>query len=178
LSALFPSCAPTLSVPPSPPISSSATSHPRSPRRGHAHVHAFSGHVHAPAPLLSPAPCSPTSPLSFAPSAKPSRPLSLALPTRAGSSTTARRQPLPVLLPPSHQRPVQCHGELRLAVSCSGHPSVCPFPLCCVRSALTRAIFAQPEPRHRRPVESLRLRRCFTTPALPLKVSNLPVPLI
>jgi hypothetical protein len=34
-------------------------------------------HVCAPAPLLSLAPCSPTSPLSFAPSAKSSRPLSL-----------------------------------------------------------------------------------------------------
>jgi hypothetical protein len=31
---------------------------------------------------------------------------------------------------------------------------------------------------HRRPVEPLRLRRCFATPALLLEVSNLPVPLI
>jgi hypothetical protein len=69
-------CACSLSVPPSPPVSSSSTSRPRSPHRGRAHVHAFSGHVHAPAPLLSPAPCSPTSPLSFAPSAQLSRPLS------------------------------------------------------------------------------------------------------
>jgi hypothetical protein len=78
------------------------------------------------------------------------------------------------------QRPrlVQCHGELRLTVSCSGHPSVRPLPLCLVRSALTGAIFAQPEPRRRRPVESLRLCRCFVTPALPLKVSNPLVPLI
>jgi hypothetical protein len=104
--------------------------------------------------------------------------LSLALPTRAGSSATARRRPLPVLRPPSRPRPVQCHGELRLAVSCSGHPPVCPLPLCLVRSALTRAIFAQPESRRCCPVESLRLRHCFVTPALPLKVSNLPVPLI
>jgi hypothetical protein len=36
----------------------------------------------------------------------------------------------------------------------------------------------QPEPRHRHPVESPCLRRCFTMPALPLKVSNLLVPLI
>jgi hypothetical protein len=32
--------------------------------------------------------------------------------------------------------------------------------------------------RHRRPVEPLRLRRCFATPALLLEVSNLSVPLI
>jgi hypothetical protein len=54
----------------------SSTSHPRSPRRGRAHVRAFSGHDRAPAPLLNPAPCSPTSPLPFAPSAQLSRPLS------------------------------------------------------------------------------------------------------
>jgi hypothetical protein len=55
---------------------------------------------------------------------------------------------------------------------------VCPLPLCFVRSELTEAIFAQPEPRRRRPVASLRLRRCFVTPAFPLMVSNPPVPLI
>jgi hypothetical protein len=55
---------------------------------------------------------------------------------------------------------------------------VCPFPLCCVRSMLTRAIFAHPEPHRHRPVEPMRLRRCFATPALLLEVSNLPVPLI
>jgi hypothetical protein len=103
--------------------------------------------------------------------------LSLALPTCAGSSATTRRRSLPVLRPPSRLRPVKCHGQLRLSVSCSGHPSVCPFPLCCVRPVLTGAIFAQPESHHRRPIESLRLRRCFATPALPLKVSNPPVPL-
>jgi hypothetical protein len=54
----------------------SLTSRPRSPRRGRTHVRAFSVHVRAPAPLLSLAPCSPTSPRSFAPSAKSSRPLS------------------------------------------------------------------------------------------------------
>jgi hypothetical protein len=104
--------------------------------------------------------------------------LSLALPTRARSSTTAHHRPLPVLWPPSRPCPVQCHGELRLTVSCSRHPSVCPFPLYCVRSMLTGAIFAQPEPRCHRPIESLLLRRCFATPSLPLKVSNPPVPLI
>jgi hypothetical protein len=100
------------------------------------------------------------------------RPLpdSLALPTA--------RRPLPVLRPPSRPRSVQCHGELRLTASCSRHPSVRPLPLCLVRSALTGAIFVQPEPRRRRPVESLRLYRCFANPALPLKVRNQPVPLI
>jgi hypothetical protein len=36
----------------------------------------------------------------------------------------------------------------------------------------------QSELRHHRPVEPLRLRRCFTTPTLLLEVSNLPMPLI
>jgi hypothetical protein len=54
----------------------SLTSRPRSPRRGRAHVRAFSSHIHALTPLLSPMPCLPTSPRSFVPSAKPSRPLS------------------------------------------------------------------------------------------------------
>jgi hypothetical protein len=66
----------SLSVPPPPPVSSSSTSRPQSPRRGRAHDRAFSGHVRVPAPLLSLAPCLPTSPLSFAPSAQPSHPLS------------------------------------------------------------------------------------------------------
>jgi hypothetical protein len=65
-----------LSAPPTPPISSSLTSRPRSPRRGRAHVRAFSSHDRAPAPILNPVPCSPTSPLPFAPSAQLSRPLS------------------------------------------------------------------------------------------------------
>jgi hypothetical protein len=70
-------CSPaSLSVSPTPPVSSSSTSCPRSPRHGRTHVRASSGHIHAPAPLLSPAPCSPISPLSFAPSARLSRPLS------------------------------------------------------------------------------------------------------
>jgi hypothetical protein len=54
----------------------SLTSRPRSPRRGRAHDRAFSSHVPVPAPLLTPAPCSPTSPRSFVPSARLSRPLS------------------------------------------------------------------------------------------------------
>jgi hypothetical protein len=53
----------------------SLTFRPRSPRRGRTHDRAFSGHVRAPAPLLSPAPSSPSPPLSFAPFAQLSRPL-------------------------------------------------------------------------------------------------------
>jgi hypothetical protein len=153
------------------------TSRPRSPRCGRAHVRAFFGHVPVPAPLLSPHPARPPSLAHLRPLPNPLA-LSLALPTHAGSFATARRRSLPVMRPPSRSRPIQCHGELRLAASCSGHPSVCPFPLCFVRSTLTRAISTQPEPRHRRLVASLCLRRCFATPTLPLKVSNPPVPLI
>jgi hypothetical protein len=104
--------------------------------------------------------------------------ISLALPTRTGSSTTVRRRLPPVPRPPLRPCPVQCHGELHLAISCSGHPSVCPLHPCCVRSTLTRAFSCTAGVRHRRLVESLRLRRCFVTPALLLEVSNLLVPLI
>jgi hypothetical protein len=72
-------------------------------------------------------------------------------PTRAGSSATARRRPMPIPWPPSRPCPVQCHGELRHTVSCSGHPSVCPLPPCCVGSTLTGAVFAQLEPCRCRP---------------------------
>jgi hypothetical protein len=104
--------------------------------------------------------------------------LSLALPTRVESSVTAHRRLLPVLRSPSCLCPVPCHSEFCLAVSCSRHPSVCPSPLWFVRSALTGAILAQPAPRRRRPVVSLRLCRCSVAPALPLKVSNPHAPLI
>jgi hypothetical protein len=124
----------------------------------------------SPATLLSPAPCSPTSPLSFAPSAQ--------LPARTESSATVRRRPPPVLWSPLRSCPVQCHGELRLAVSYSGHPSVCPLPPCCARSVLTEAFSCAARVCHRRPVESMCLHRCFAMPALLLEVSNLPVPLI
>jgi hypothetical protein len=179
LSALFPSRTPTpsLSVPPSPPVSSFSTSHPQSPRRGRAQVRAFSGHVRAPAPLLSPAPARPP-PLSHLRPLPSSLALSLALPTRTGSYATVRRRPPPVPWPPLRSCPVQCHGELHLTISCSGHPSVCPLPPCCVRSALTGAFSCAAGVRHRRPVKPLCLRRCFATPALLLEVSNLPVPLI
>jgi hypothetical protein len=55
-------------------------------------------------------------------------PSSLALPTQTGSSATARRCPPPVPWPPLRPCPAQCHGELRLTISCSGHPSVCRVP--------------------------------------------------
>jgi hypothetical protein len=84
---LSPTSAFPLSAPPTPPVSASLTSRPRSPRRGRAHDRAFSGHDRAPAPLLNPAPCSPTSPLPFAPSAQLSRPLS--------RSSHANREPPP-----------------------------------------------------------------------------------
>jgi hypothetical protein len=55
---------------------------------------------------------------------------------------------------------------------------VCPLPPCCIRSTLNGAFSCVAGVRHRRPVEPLLLRRCFTTPALLLEVRNLPVPLI
>jgi hypothetical protein len=55
---------------------------------------------------------------------------------------------------------------------------VCPLPPCCVRSALTGAFSCAAGVRHSRPVDPLRLHRCFATPALLLEVRNLLVPLI
>jgi hypothetical protein len=55
---------------------------------------------------------------------------------------------------------------------------VCPLPPCCIRSALTGAFSCVARVHHCRPVEPLRLRRCFVMPALLLEVSILPVPLI
>jgi hypothetical protein len=93
--------------------------------------------------------------------------ISLALPMQAESSATARSRLLPVLWSSSCSRLIPCHGEFCLAVSCSGHPSVCPSPLWSVRSALTGAILMQPEPRRRLPVASLCLRRCLVTQRFP-----------
>jgi hypothetical protein len=154
-----------------PTCQSSLTSRPRSPHHGRAHDRTFSGHVRAPRPARPP-------PLSHLCPLPSSLALSLALPTRAESSATARRRPLPVPWPPSRPCPVQCHGELRLSVSCSGHPSVCPFPPCCAWSALTGAFSCAVGVRHRRPVKPLRLHCCFATPVLLLEVSHLHVPLI
>jgi hypothetical protein len=55
---------------------------------------------------------------------------------------------------------------------------VCPLPPCCVRSAIIEEFSCAAEVRHRRPVEPLRLCRCFATPALLLEVSSMPMPLI
>jgi hypothetical protein len=67
----------SLSLPrgPHPSGPPSLTSHPR-PRHGHAHGRTFSGHLLTPWPPLEPAPRSPTSPCSFAPSTEHPRPLS------------------------------------------------------------------------------------------------------
>jgi hypothetical protein len=130
-----------------------------------------------PCPFWSPRPARPPFLAHSRPQPNPLA-LSLALPARTESSATAHRRPLPVLRSPSRPRPVLCLGESRLAVSCSGHPSVCPPPLWFARPALTGAVLAQPELRHRRPVASLRHRSYPVTPALPLEVSNLPVSLI
>jgi hypothetical protein len=94
--------------------------------------------------LATSAPPRPTRPLLFSHLCPLPNPLALflALHTRAGSSATTHRRPLHILWPPPRPCPVQCHGEFYLTISCLGHPSVCPFPLCCVRSALTGAIFA------------------------------------
>ena len=166
----------SLSVPPSPPVSLSSTSHPLSSRRGCAHDRAFPGHVRAPTPLLSLAPCSPTSPLSFAPSAQPSRPLCRSahvcreLHHRPPSTAACSVEP-------SRPCPVQCHSELRLTVSCSGHPSVCPFLPCYVRSTLTGAFLAQPEAHRRRPEVPSHPRCSPSVSEFALEVSTLPMPL-
>jgi hypothetical protein len=103
--------------------------------------------------------------------------LSLTLLTRAESSATACRRPLPVPWPPSRPCPVQRHGELRLTFSCSGHPSVCPFLPCCVWSALTGAFLAQPEPRRRRLEAPLHPCHSPNVPEFTLEVSIIPMPL-
>jgi hypothetical protein len=104
--------------------------------------------------------------------------LSLALPTQTESSATARRRPPPVPWPPLRPCPIQCHGELCLAVSYSGHPSVCPLPPCCARSTLTGAVLAQSKPRRRRPEAPPHTRHSPSVPEFALEVSNLPMPLI
>jgi hypothetical protein len=89
-----------------------------------------------------------------------------------------RALPPPVSWPPLRSCLVQCHGELCLAVSYLGHPSVCPLPPCCARSMLTGAILAQSEPRRRRPEAPPHPRRSPSVPEFALEVSNLPMPLI
>jgi hypothetical protein len=96
---------------------------PSIPRRGRAHVRAFYDHVPAPAPLLSPTPCSSTSPRSLAPSAEPPRPLS-----RSARTTRAPPPPTDVRRPfYGHRgtpRRVCCLGKLRAITRHLEHPSV------------------------------------------------------
>jgi hypothetical protein len=115
------------------------------PRRGRAHDRVISAHLRTSLALLSPTPRLPTFPRSLAPSAQPSRP-SLAMRTRSDSSAAAHRRPPSVLRPSSSPRPICYLGEFRLAVSYSGYPLVCPFPLLFALFALTVAFLAQPEP--------------------------------
>jgi hypothetical protein len=116
---------------------------PTFPRRGRGPDRGFSGHVPEPAPPLEArTPLVNFPSLTCALSRTLSPPL-LPCARDQTSSTAARRRPLSVLRPPSSPLPVRCLGEFRLAVSYLGHPSVCPFPLCFARSALTGALLAQ-----------------------------------
>jgi hypothetical protein len=164
--------APSLSAPPTPLVSASLTSRPRTPHRGRAHDRVLR-------PRPSPrAPFEPRALLAHLPSSICALCPALSLcPREPRTPATARRCPLPVPWPPLRPHPVQCYGELHLAVSFSGHPLVCPFPPWFSRPVLTGVVLAQLELRHRRPVVSLCLRRCPVPPAFPCKVSNLPVPL-
>jgi hypothetical protein len=114
-------------------------------RRGRAHVCAFSRQLHTPSPPLEPAPRSPTSPYSFAPSAEHPHPLSLALRVHPSSSFAAHRSPSPVPRPSSSLCRARCLDEFCLAVSNSGHLSVRSQPLWFARSALTGVLPVQPE---------------------------------
>jgi hypothetical protein len=98
---------------------------PTIPRLGRAHVLTFSGHVPAPAPLLSPTPCSPTYPRSLAPSTKPPRPLS-----RSARATRAPPPPNDVRRSfygrRGTPRRVCCPGKLRPIGRHLEHPSIRP----------------------------------------------------
>jgi hypothetical protein len=112
---------------------------------------------------------------------QPDAPLSLSLSIPwarpVGASSLARRRPPLVPWPPLRPCPVQCHGELRLAVSYLGHPSVCPLPPCRVRSTLTGVVLAQSEPRRRRPEAPPHPRRSPSVSEFALEVSLIPMPL-
>jgi hypothetical protein len=151
MSALVPSCAPTLplSAPPSPLVSRPQPSAHDLPAVDAPTISPPwtrpRSHVLRPRPCAR-APFEPRAllahPSSLICALCPTLSPSLAVPTRTGSSATARRRPLLVPGPPLHPCLVQRHGELRLSVSCSGHPSVYPFLPCCVRSTLTGAFLA------------------------------------
>jgi hypothetical protein len=114
---------------------SSLTSRPH-PRRGRAHVCAFSGHLRTPIAPLDLVPRSPTSPCSFAPSTEVSRP-TLAL--RTEPDKFRHRSPKTVVVLRSKLSPhrVRCLGKLHCITRNSGHPSVSPQPLWVARSVLT-----------------------------------------
>jgi hypothetical protein len=103
--------------------------------------------------------------------------LSLSLSARSESSAIACLCPPLVRWPPLRPCLVQCHGELRLAVSYSGHPSVCPLPPCCAWSMLTGAVLAQSEPRLCRPEPPPHPHHSPSVPEFALEVSILPMPL-
>jgi hypothetical protein len=169
---LVPSRVPTLalSAQPSPPVSRPQPSAPDRP------VVDASTTAHSPATTVCPLPARPPL-LSHLRSLPNSLAFSLAMPTRTGSCAIARRRPLPVMWPPSRTCPVQRHSELRLTVSCSRHPSVCPFLPCCVRYVLTGVFLAQPKPRRRRPEAPSHPHRSPNVPKFALEVSILPMPL-
>jgi hypothetical protein len=83
---------------------------PTIPHRGRAHDHAFSDHILVPASLLNTAACSPTTPPSLAPSAKPPRPLSrstrVTRELRHRPSTSVARSTVTMELPAATVAPV------------------------------------------------------------------------
>jgi hypothetical protein len=140
----FPLC------PADPTCQPSLTSRPRSPHRGRTHVRTFSDHVPAPAPLLSPAPCSPTSPRSLAPSAEPPRPLSRSArarpeprhrpPTSVARSTVAVELPAVSITPVSSTLSPATWNTPRLAPNPSSPPGPrSPEFFLCSRSSATVA---------------------------------------
>jgi hypothetical protein len=173
---LFPAPALSLSVPPSPLVS-----HPQPPAHDPPSWTCPRPLILRPRPRAC-APFEPRSLLAHLPSLscalnQPPRSLSLALHARPENSATTHCRSQFVLRSSSRPHPVLCLVEFRLAVSCSGHPSVCP-PLWFARSALTGAVLVQPEPHRRRPEVPPHLRRPPHSPEFALEVSNLPAPLI
>jgi hypothetical protein len=78
-------------------------------------------------------------------------------------------------LSPCRARPL---GKLRRITRSSGHPSVHPFPLWLVRSALTGALLTQPESHHHRPASSSRPSLRLYVLGTSLKVTVLASPLL
>jgi hypothetical protein len=165
-----------LSLPREPHRSAVPNLPPTSPPWKCPHPRVLRPPPHALAPL-EPAPRSPTSPYSFAPSAEHSRPLSR--PARA-TRQLCRRSPKPAAVPrsPLSPRHVRCVGEFHITVSNSGHPLVRLLPLWLARSALTGVFARAVGVRLRRPEGSPPPRRLPGAPGFALVVSNLPMHLI